>query len=176
MTPNPFISFQGSEASLWIRNSNQARNTTQHSRREKQLTLPEFIKPLWKLQLLFWIWFSINFSDNLSHHHINRKQIMRRDTRSNVQVAWFMSGAPKPLRRSRTLAHALGQPAPYQQQQQQRAPQAGFQTAPSYRRARWQRSRTAAQATSLLSSRLHSRKSFRNMHVENRKSATAGPF
>ena len=33
-------------ASLWIRNSNQARNTTQHSRREKQLTLPEFIKPL----------------------------------------------------------------------------------------------------------------------------------
>ena len=77
---------------------------------------------------------------------------MRRDTRSNVQVAWFMSGAPKPLRRSRTLAHALGQPAPYQQQQQQRAPRAGFQTAPSYRRARWQRSRNAAQATSLLSS------------------------
>ena len=120
---------------------------TTHSARVYKTTL-ELTAPI--LNLIFY-----QLSDNLSHRKLHGKQIMRRDTRSNVQVAWFMSGAPKPLRRSRTLAHALGQPAPYQhqqQQQQQRAPQAGFQTAPSYRRARWQRSRTAAQATSLLSS------------------------
>ena len=68
-------------ASLWIRNSNQARNTTQHSRREKQLTLPQ---PLWKLQLLLWIWFFINFLDNSSHRQLHGKQIMQRDTRLNV--------------------------------------------------------------------------------------------